>query len=357
MVYSYIFYSVVTVIVLGICVIAERSKSSIGPITLTVFLSLIVGLRSYTVGSDTMSYVDIFRLISNGGTYEKDPGFNYVCKFLLLFSENPTFLFLVFALLTYSLVIFRLWELRGKCSFTLSFLTFYSLFFFQSMNGVRQLVAVAIVFYATRFLFKRNYYLYVALVLLAATLFHLSAVLGFVLIGPELFFWKELKKKEKTALVVILVLAVSFVVFLFPRVPGYLDSYRHYFDTVKKAFGLRVFALLAFLGIFVLFSRESDYSFSSTRRERKSFFLRVAIYYFLGCVLGGVGYYYPFMERLGWHFMPYHGVLFGSAVKNRRPFKRLVFFSMSLAIAGFVLFQYLFLLNGSNHHPYSFIWE
>ena len=130
MVYSYIFYSVVTVIVLGICVIAERSKSSIGPITLTVFLSLIVGLRSYTVGSDTMSYVDIFRLISNGGTYEKDPGFNYVCKFLLLFSENPTFLFLVFALLTYSLVIFRLWELRGKCSFTLSFLTFYSLFFF-----------------------------------------------------------------------------------------------------------------------------------------------------------------------------------------------------------------------------------
>jgi hypothetical protein len=64
-----------------------------------------------------------------------------------------------------------------KKSIALGFLVYYVVYFFWSMNIIRQMIAIAIILYGTRFLEKHKYIKFLLFVLLA-TSFHYSSVVS-----------------------------------------------------------------------------------------------------------------------------------------------------------------------------------
>lgn len=358
MVESYIFYTVLSLIVLILSYFAGKTKNTIYPIILVLILSFIAGFRAYSVGSDTEEYVKIFNNINNGQHFEKDLGFSYISGALLKICNNPTFLFFIYAIVIYSLITARLWDLKSESSFTISFFTFYSFHFFESMNGMRQFVAVAFVFFGTRYLAKRKYIPFIIFVVLGA-LFHFSAMLGLLCLFIEFLSWKSLSKRQKHFLIGVTVLGLICAVLFSATLFGLIEKYIHYFDTINFNFGLRVIALLIiFLLSLFFYHTPKNAKFKLLTRQDSAYTLfTIRAYYLLACALGSFGYFYPFMERLGWYFAPYFGVYFGMFIKEKDKSNKIVLLMSVVFIVGYILFNYIFVLNGSNHHPYKFVWD
>ncbi|MDE5413786.1 EpsG family protein [Alkalihalobacterium chitinilyticum] len=139
-------------------------------------LVLVSGLRN-NIG-DTYYYMHSYR--EHPMTWDKvfdgkDPGFNILQLLLQQLSSDPQLLLLVTALLTNTLIVITLYKYSRF--FELSLYVYITLgYFLVSMNGVRQYLAAAIVFIATKYLLEGKFKRYVLVVLLAST-FHQSALI------------------------------------------------------------------------------------------------------------------------------------------------------------------------------------
>ncbi|WP_216829044.1 EpsG family protein [Alkalihalobacterium elongatum] len=138
-------------------------------------LVLVSGLRN-NIG-DTYYYIHSYREypMTWDKVFEgKDFGFNILQLLLQQLSSDPQILLLVTAFLTNTLIVITLYKYSRI--FELSLYVYITLgHFLVSMNGVRQYLAAAIVFIATKYLLEGNFKRYVLIVLLAST-FHQSAL-------------------------------------------------------------------------------------------------------------------------------------------------------------------------------------
>lgn len=150
-----------------------------------------------------------------------------VCALLLRLWRSHGFLFFVFALASYGLLFFRLWQERGRLSFPWAALALYIGFYPFSLNGMRQFLAVALVVYATGYL-REGKYLRFLLWVAAASLLHLSALVGLGYLGAELLFLKYFDPRRRRRALVLCgaALAVGAVAFarLMDRYGGYLAA-------------------------------------------------------------------------------------------------------------------------------------
>lgn len=138
-------------------------------------LALISGLRS-NIG-DTFFYKHIYE--TNDFTWEyiqsqKDMGFGILQKILKNYSDDPQILILTTAIITNILIIAVLYQYSRMFEIS-TYVYITGGLFLTSMNGMRQCLAAAIVFAATRYLIKGNMVRYMVVVLFAST-FHESAL-------------------------------------------------------------------------------------------------------------------------------------------------------------------------------------
>ena len=223
---------------------------------------------------------------------------------------------------------------------------------------MRQFVVVAIIFYATRYLAKRKYFTYL-LILLPCMTFHISAVLGVVFLLAEFFYWKRLTKRQRKFLVGVVVLGAAAGVSMYSAIMAQLEIYVHYFSNIQLDIGLRVFALLIILLVSLLLYRPKIHESRRLLKQQgdKYILSTTRLYYFLSCCFGFIGYLYEFMDRLGFYFTPFVFVYFGMVIKERRAFERVILKLIVILSIAYILYNYIFVLNGSQHHPYMFIWE
>jgi transmembrane protein EpsG len=140
-------------------------------------LSLVVvsGLRS-NIG-DTFFYMHAFELHDFTWDFinqEKDIGFGILQMVLKKYSSDPQILIFTTALITNVLII----SVLSKYSRMFEIGTYVYItggLFLVSMNGIRQVLAAAIIFTATKYLINGNWLMYFIIVLLAST-FHQSAL-------------------------------------------------------------------------------------------------------------------------------------------------------------------------------------
>lgn len=357
---SMIFYSILSLIVFILMYAAEKTEQKSFLIILVATLSFVAGFRDYTVGVDTASYVSLFRSLAAGGTYDKEAGFAALCKGLMWISNNNcSILLLLFAILTYSLIFYRFWELRNKISFMWAAFSFYSFYFFESLNVMRQFCAVAIVFFGTRYLYKRKYFSFMVSVVIAAVMFHKSAILCLLFLPIELLSWRDLEKKQKRILFSLFLGVIIFRDFIISSLDTYLENYKHYLVFSTVDIGFRVFALvLLFIVSLFLFQRKEKQLTGSVKVQNDNYLLRnVRIYYIAGCILGSMGYFYEFVGRVGYYFIMFTFVYFGMIVKETYWQYRWILKAMVFFLTMYVLLNYIFVLNGAMHHPYHFIWE
>ncbi|MDQ0270927.1 EpsG family protein [Cytobacillus purgationiresistens] len=106
---------------------------------------------------------------------QKDIGFSILQMLLKNLSEDPQILIFTTALITNVLIVYVLSKYSRM--FELSIYVYITGgLFLVSMNGIRQMLAAAIIFTATRFLINGNWLMYIFIVLLAS-LFHQSALI------------------------------------------------------------------------------------------------------------------------------------------------------------------------------------
>lgn len=176
----------------------------IRPNKFLVFIALLIlvsvsGLR-VNIG-DTEAYMHSYEL--NDFTWEqiktqKDIGFGVLQMFLQKFSDNPQLMIFSTALLTNLLIILVLYHYSRMLDISL-FVYITGGLFLVSMNGIRQVLAAAIFFTATKFLIEGKWKRYMLIVLFAST-FHQSA-----LILIPIYFLARTKAWSKFTIILIFI--------------------------------------------------------------------------------------------------------------------------------------------------------
>ncbi|NOU97324.1 EpsG family protein [Paenibacillus sp. LMG 31456] len=140
------------------------------------FLVLVSGLRN-SIG-DTFFYMHAYQVNTFNWEYilsEKDMGFGILQMLLKMYSSDPQLLVFICALITNLLIVLVLYKYSKL--FELSIYVYItSGMYLVSMNGIRQYLAAAIIFAATRYIIDGNWKKYTMVVLLAS-LFHSSSLI------------------------------------------------------------------------------------------------------------------------------------------------------------------------------------
>lgn len=152
-----------------------------------IFTSLLTFcVLRYDVGWDYTSYRTA---IESGFNNIINLRYEPLGKYLLLIGSYLNFypiVFAIFSLLTLRIVYISI----NKYSINpvLSWLVFYSfpLFFFASLSTIRQSLATVLIFYSYKFVVEKKYYKFL-IILLVAMSFHISAIVGILLLPIIIF--------------------------------------------------------------------------------------------------------------------------------------------------------------------------
>lgn len=318
-------------------------------------LTLVSGLRSFQTGLDTYNYLAKIALIAAGEpeyAYGFEDSFKVICFLLSRLSQNGTFFLCVFAFITNALVILRLWDFRGISSFAWMVLCYYSCFYFMTMNGIRQFCAVAIVFYATRYLNQKRLLAFLIGVLIAV-LFHRSALVGLVFITEELRQWKRLNRRERVVLIGCLgALPAAILAAL-----SVGTDYIRYFANISLDVGFMIpvkllFYLVTLIFVYPIYKR----MLMQAEPGAPEMIPGICAAYILGLLLTALGYMYAQVERIGWYFYLYEGAYLGILQKDRSPLNRYVFGGVAVLLIGYSFF-YSIHHNSQGNVPYLFFWQ
>lgn len=171
---------------------------------------LLVGVSGLRNGiGDTGDYKHLYTLVAAGQEIDKEAyeaGFVAILNTLTMFSNDPQIMVFVFALVTNALNIlvlrkyFSLFELQIYMYITAGY-------YITTMNGIRQALAAAIVFAATRLIIKGKFIPYAMICLLATTI-HSSAIIMI----PIYFVVREKPWSKKIGIMIIIcTLALIFI--------------------------------------------------------------------------------------------------------------------------------------------------
>lgn len=144
-------------------------------------LSIISGLRAYSVGWDTENYVLFYKEAASlsisqiiKGSFDIEKGYIIFEYLVAKISKNPSTFFLILSGI-YMLMIGKL-IYKFSADPIYSFILFISLGYFAfSMTALRQTLAIAVVLMSFKFLVERRFFPFLFYVLLAST-FHISAL-------------------------------------------------------------------------------------------------------------------------------------------------------------------------------------
>ena len=351
---TYLVYIILLIFCFGTAAIASKKNKKIYILGIIFALTFVSGFRSYSVGLDTERYVEFFQLIAEGRSeyaYGLEESFKMVCAILYKIVEHPTFLLLVFAGITNTFIILRLWDFRRISSFAWMTAVYYVSFYFYSFNIMRQMCVVAIIFFATRYLTKRRYLIFL-IYLTIAFIFHKSSLLGTGFFFIEILQWNLLTKKQKKFMICMLVL----VPFCFVFVLMMLGRYQQYFENTTFQPGI-MFVIK--LGLFLLSTfglrKRIRPIYEESERNLAVYELgMIRFSYLIGIAATGIGYFFSYMDRIGLMYYIFECVYFGMIVKitkNKNEYK---------IIVGLLL-CYVFLMSlmggGQGQVPYSFIWQ
>lgn len=184
-VHLYIFY--ILYVTLVCCCFKQLKYKKHKIVLLGLPLVFLSSLRGDTVGGDLENYLpnfDAYYYINNLkdllGYNSHEPGYVLFTKLISLLYPSHRFYLIVTSICTLIgpfYLIYKYSKMPG-----LSFLIYYSLgFYTNTMNNIRQSLAISICCFAIPFLFKREFRQFVFIVLLA-TVFHYSAF-TFIFIG------------------------------------------------------------------------------------------------------------------------------------------------------------------------------
>lgn len=357
--YSAAFYVFILLIATFLAVLEElvdKRLKGIILVTIILILALSAGVRGAAVGRDTQAYMNIIESCRGGYSgsvnHHVEKGFVLLIKSILFIHDDPQFVLFIIALIINTLIISRIYSVRNKISFSFGIFSYVGLYYLATYSGIRQWVAIAVVFFATKYVFNHNYVKFSVFVLLASAV-HNSAIVAFLYIPLDMLFLDRTKIKHKKLFKASIIL-LPVIIFLFCIViskSGMMDKYNHLLSDDYKSYklGLSIFAKIGLTTLIVMFIKSKDYRFKD-----KSFYKRVLLLYIVGLGINFSGYFYKNIFRISWYFIIYEVIFFSMVAKTPKS-KCLLRYMIAFSII------YLFYrgLSGSDvsQMPYIPYWQ
>lgn len=319
--YSAIFYSFVLVFsvlfAFAAQIVKNKITSKIMMLMVVLILSLTAGFRDSTVGIDTEAYIRIIQSTSpfySGELYYKyvDIGFQILVKLLLQLLSDPHYVLFCVSLITNALIISTIWQLKDKISFSISIFIYITFFYFETFNILRQWLAIAIIFFAFRYLIRSKYVFFTTFVLIASTI-HLSAIIAMVFIPIHVLVEKKSNIKIKIiGILITLAMTIAFIIFGYEILIG---KYIHYLSNIgfyNGNLGLLFLVRLALLVFAVFLYLKRDFTFNDIVFQK----LIISISVF-GLFISVFSYMYLYAGRIATYATSFQILLYSMMNKTK----------------------------------------
>ncbi len=350
----FIYFVLILLIMLSAAICFERgntrrARRRFCNITIILFL-LVQCLRSFSVGEDTVAYVEWFKEYCEIDTVTSlyhpwrdiDLGYSILNILLSRITDNPRVLLCIVSAIIVILHV-KFIQYHVKDVF-LGVMLFMGLnFFLTSMVSWRQFIALGIIIWMYPALQKKRY-LKAFLILALGCLFHDTAILfGIIIIVGSLF------SKHRIGGFVVLVIGFA-VILLLPIVNKLvlrlLPAYSSYFDSPSSrgSIGkLRIVYMIMDLALILLLYNSKKY------RARSYSLLSILIA--TSFVSGLLSLFIPYIFRLGYYFDYFTVVLVPDVAVKAKDRKKAVFFVTACCLA---LYIYYVFNNPGQTVPYKF---
>jgi len=330
--------------------VGEKRKFKLLTILGLMIPIFIAGLR-YNVGTDYTTYINNISLLKDASiqSYISDfssytePTFYIFTKISYLFNF-PQLVFLIYSTISVTFL-YKAIKTSGIEHRSLAFFLILMMFP-MSFNLMRQFAAISMAMYATTLLFKKHekkYYLFTIL----APLLHVSALINIV----ALIVYKRINDKNKHSISAYKFIFSIIMTSIVAVLSWYgLQKYGYLFDIKVVTANLNIIPrLLMLLVILTLW-----YSCRSTYRKYK-LFIKLGI---LCILLGTVGFFIPYGDRIALYFLPFIMILFPTSIYSLMPGSKKYLTILAVVFVGLLYFTASYYIMGSHAiMPYRTILE
>lgn len=186
---------------------------------LILFFPVLIATLRKNVGTDYESYYWGYMAINKGMNTTFEILFVWLNRIANFVFHDFYGVLLFSAVITYGCILIALEKLESDTSVGIALWIFYCFYFSASLNVMRQMIAVSIIFLATVYLNEENYKVFFALVAIAA-LFHMSALVAVIFL---LIKW--ISKKDYKIMIALTVVLSCVFMFLSEAVLKLLPSF------------------------------------------------------------------------------------------------------------------------------------
>lgn len=361
-----VIYLVVFILISFLAFLIEKSankKINKFWIILIIFiLSLMGGIRNHNIGTDINVYgkpwfqtaTTCDKFIEYTGKIEtSDIGyllFNYLISRFT--SELNVYLF-IHQLVCNTLVITTLYKYKKEnkdFSFLLALSMYYFIYYFRTYNLLRQSISLSILFFATNYLMKNRYILYILCVLIAAQ-FHFTAYFGLILLILYTVIASNIKRKGILIFFIVFISiliclnAINIMKILYNI--GLINERVYSYSTIflkEKANINLIESLYKLIFIFMVFLVYKD-----VLKNKYALFL-FSILDFISFQLSSIMSY---TDRIALYF-GYVRMLLIPDILDRKNYKNRFIFEIIIICLLFSFWIYKFIINGSCEiYPYE----
>lgn len=310
-------------------------------LVLSFIIPVLVGGLRYMVGTDYPAYIEAYVYNTSMST-----GTDLITWVSNYFGGGYELVFFLMNLLTVLFVYMGIRDM-DKNKGSMALFCYYFLFFTSSFNIVRQGLALAIIFFAYRYLREKSIYKWAACIILAS-LFHITALIAF----PFYIICNNKSYKLKVLSLFAVFISAIYYQDIINIVSQYLPTLSHYsmyaVDYLEEA-NNRMFFIDAVVLAYAAICRKKINS--------KTYDIDFLLF-FAGTLLEVTGFINPFVKRIADYFLVTKIRLLPEisnmerSVHNKRVNAALIYVSVLV-----IFIVSVYILGMSGVIPYHFIWE
>lgn len=194
--------------ILAIIVNRKKYNKWLSTIIVSIPMICVAGFR-WKVGTDFNVYYTYFSEIPNytlnvllGSTYSDvipfERGFSLIIYIIGIINKEPQFIIFVMSMLTIGIIVYSLRKYSKHFGLSI-YLYITTMMYYSSFNGIRQWLASALIFFAFKYLTRREWKKYLLFIIVASTI-HISA-----LIMIPIYFIVNFKPFGKKIIITIII--------------------------------------------------------------------------------------------------------------------------------------------------------
>ncbi len=319
MIYTTVIYGTTFLISLLFCKIYEKKQETLSIIKKILLIigilipPILLATLRYGVGYDYYDYIRSYSMlpkpISINGiiiNYSKEPLFFAISSLAYLLSGNFVGMFWLHSIVFIFFIFEGIRYYEDKISITLALLIFYLTYYLVFFNPFRQMIAVAIILFASRYLFEKKFWKYLFWVIVAG-LYHKTA---YVMIFLYLLTFK-LDSKKISRFFYLMVFISPLFIYPFLKLVVYINrklvifgAYSVFDVNFNISFLLYILPVLLFIWFYRKKLLQSDI--------RNEIFIRIV---FLQIPAQFAGCFIEYSDRMALYFGIFQIILISAIVK------------------------------------------